>query len=174
MTMAEEEKTEEKTEGKKGSGVVALVLNVLVAGAAVAAGFYTPYLIAGGSNAGNSNDNSQSTQQPAKDLQLEYVEFGEVTSNIDEPNLTRYLRVKISLEVAKDDFLAIQKLVEAKNMILKDWLNSFLASQNMASIRGMAGQNRLRREIKDHFNSTLFLDGVERIRGILFLEFNVQ
>jgi flagellar basal body-associated protein FliL len=44
----------------------------------------------------------------------------------------------------------------------------------MEDLRGAAGQNRLRREIQDHFNTVLFEDGYDRIREVLFEEFNVQ
>ena len=74
----------------------------------------------------------------------------------------------------KEDKDEIVKLIEAKKILLTDWLNGYLASQNMDSLRGMQAQNRLRREIKDQFNSMLFLDGVERIHGVYFNVFNVQ
>lgn len=171
--MAEEENTEQPEEKKSGGGMMSLVLNILVAGSAIAAGFATPYLIASTPEK-DPEEEVAKKEIPLDDDQLDYLEFGEVTSNLDEPNMTRYLRVKISVQINKEDKEEITKLMETKKMVLQDWLNAFLSSQNMDSVRGRAGQNRLRREIKDYFNSVLFLDGLERIHGILFLDFSVQ
>jgi flagellar basal body-associated protein FliL len=44
----------------------------------------------------------------------------------------------------------------------------------MDQIRGAAGQNRIRRQIQDHMNTTLFDDGYDHIHDVLFEEFNVQ
>jgi len=137
-------------------------------------GFATPYLISGGSTAEKENVNDERKDIPVESENLEYHEFGEATANIDEPAMTRYLKVQLSISMMKEDKDEIVKLIEAKKILLTDWLNGYLASQNMDSLRGMQAQNRLRREIKDQFNSMLFLDGVERIHGVYFNVFNVQ
>lgn len=173
MAMAEEEEeTNEEKEEKKKGGILPLIFNFLFIAVAVSAGFFTPVLLS--SCATDETGEKQTKVIPREDIEIEYIEFGKVTANLDEPNLTRYLKVNLSLEVAKEDKTEVAKLVTEKKNLLQDWLNSFLASQSMSSIRGRAGHNRLRREIRDHFNTTLFLDGVERVQGVLFLEFNVQ
>lgn len=168
--MAEETPTENPEPEKKG-GMKSLLVNLIVGAAAVGSGLGTPYLVSSFSAPVDPNAKKEKLEETGVPA---FVEFGEVTVNIDEPRLTRYLRLKISLQVDEADKDEVTKLVELHHMILKDWLNSFLASQQMESIRGATGQNRLRREIQDHFNSALFSDGYERIRGILFEEFNVQ
>lgn len=167
--MADEE---QQAEESKSGGMMPLVLNILVAASAIAAGFATPYLVSGSS--GDSDQQNEKKDIPKDDVELDYIEFGDVTANLDEPNLTRYIKVNLSLQVAKSEKEELSKLIASKKVTLKDWLNGFLASQNMTTIRGRSGHNRLKREIKDHFNSALFLDGVERIRGVLFVDFNVQ
>ena len=92
----------------------------------------------------------------------------------DEPNLTRYLKVNISLGVASRNKTTVAREVENNKPLLQNWLCSHLASQSMSRIKGESGQTRLRREIKDEFNNLLFLDGPEAIQQVLFLEFNVQ
>lgn len=168
----EENNADEKAPPKK--GMMPLILNVLVAGSAVAAGFATPYLVAGGSSTEKDNVKEERKDIPLDPENLEYHEFGDATANIDEPNMTRYVKVMLSISMIKEDKDEIVKLLESKKVLLQDWLIGHLASQNMESLRGQQGQNRLRREIKDQFNSMLFLDGVERIHGIHFTSFNVQ
>ena len=88
--------------------------------------------------------------------------------------MNRYLRIGITLQVQADDEQFVTEQLTMKKAILRSWLISYLADVSMEDIRGAAGQNRLRREIQDHFNSTLFEDGYDRIHDILFEEFNVQ
>jgi flagellar basal body-associated protein FliL len=49
-----------------------------------------------------------------------------------------------------------------------------ISDKDLDEIRGGAGQNRLRREVRDQFNSVLFPDGYDRIFSVLFNEYNVQ
>lgn len=172
--MADEENNADEKEAPKKGGMMPLILNVLVAGSAIAAGFATPYLVAGGSATDKNKVEEARKDIPVDPENLEYHDFGDATANIDEPNMTRYLKVQLTLSMAKEDKDEIVKLLEAKTILLKDWLNGHLASQNMESLRGSQAQNRLRREIKDQFNSMLFLDGVERIHGVYFNVFTVQ
>ena len=51
---------------------------------------------------------------------------------------------------------------------------AYLSDVSVDDVRGTAGQNRLRRDIQDHINTTLFEDGIDRVQDILFEEFTVQ
>ncbi|MCA9228196.1 MAG: flagellar basal body-associated FliL family protein, partial [Planctomycetales bacterium] len=82
--------------------------------------------------------------------------------------------LKVNLQVDKAQADGITKMLEQKKPILKNWLLSYLSDKGMDDIRGRVGQNRLRREIQDHFNTVLFADGYDRIHDVLFDEFNVQ
>ena len=103
-----------------------------------------------------------------------FVPFGETVVNLDEGRLNRYLRVSITMQVDQDQADEITKDVEKHRAILKSWLLSYLSDKGMDEIRGAAGQNRLRREIQDHFNSVLSSDTPDRVHDILFEEFNIQ
>ncbi|WP_197441428.1 flagellar basal body-associated FliL family protein [Thalassoglobus neptunius] len=103
-----------------------------------------------------------------------YVPFGEVTVNLDEGRMNRYLRLKMALQVLQDDRESVEDLVESRSLELKNWLLSHLSDKNLNDIRGKVGQNQLRREIRNQFNSILFPNGRDRINDILFEEFNVQ
>lgn len=111
---------------------------------------------------------AETAQPPA------FVEFGDAVANLDEGKLTRYLRINITLQVEAAEQEKTNELIEKKKAILKSWLLSYLSGKGMDDIRGRAGQNRLRREIQDHFNDVLFEDGKHRIKDVLFEEFNVQ
>ena len=68
----------------------------------------------------------------------------------------------------------MKKQIEAKKIILRNWLLSKISDLDLDDIRGGAGQNRLRREIREQFNAVLCPDGYDEIHDVLFEEFNVQ
>ena len=103
-----------------------------------------------------------------------FVPFDAVVVNLDEGALTRYLRVAVTLQVPKEDEESIKLKMEEKRAVLKNWLLNQISDKSLEEIRGGAGQNRLRREIRDQFNSVLFPDGYDRIHNVLFDEYNVQ
>ena len=103
-----------------------------------------------------------------------FIDFDEVTVNLDEARFSRYLRINFSLQVAKSQQLEVAKRVEAKKSILKNWLQVQVAEKSTDDLRGKFGRNRLRREMLDYFNKVLFSDGIERIQDVLFSEFHVQ
>ncbi len=97
-----------------------------------------------------------------------------IVINLNEGRLTRYLRISFSLQIPKSLELEFPKLLEAKKAQLRNWLLSEISDKDLEEIRGAAGQNRIRREIREHFNSVLFPDGNDQIYDVLFEEFNVQ
>lgn len=97
-----------------------------------------------------------------------------IVVNLDEGRMSRYLRVAITMQIPKAVEEDFKKRVEAKSILLRNWLLSKISDLDLEDIRGAAGQNRLRREIRDHFNSVLCPDGYDQIYDVLFEEFNVQ
>ena len=148
------------------AGLLASAVTGLVAGAL---GFSVPLLFP--SLVGFAN-----TSQEVTAAQPSFVPFGSVVVNLNEGRLNRYLRVSITLEVSGGQEVAdaLSADVAAKKSVLVDWLLSYLGDMSMDSIRGAAGQNRLRREIQDHFNWVLFPEGKGQIDDVLFEEFNIQ
>lgn len=110
----------------------------------------------------------------ALDDNPEFIPFGEVVVNLDDGRLNRYLRLNVTLQVHADHVQEVTDLIEKRRVVLKNWLLSHLSDKDMEQIRGAVGQNRLRREIRDQFNTVLFPDGYDRIHDVLFEEFNVQ
>ena len=106
--------------------------------------------------------------------ELAYVPFGEVIANLDDHRMSRYLRAKFSLAVAKSDAQAVQHVIEEHKTSLKNWLIGYFQNKQVDEVRGTEGFNCVRREIYEQFNQTLFPQADEKIKEILFEEFNVQ
>ncbi len=157
---------------RKGPGLIVWGLLGLLA---MAGGFAAPYLLSMAGSA-DAKEQTQASDNEGEKVggEIAFVPFGEVTVNLDEGRLNRYLRVSITLQIEKSDELSMTEQLERSKAVLRNWLLSHLADKAMDDIRGGTGQNRLRREIRDHFNTTLFPDGYDRIHDVLFEEFNVQ
>lgn len=100
--------------------------------------------------------------------------FGDVIVNLGEERLNRYLRAKILLVVDEEQTKEVTELLAKQKPFLKSWLLSYLSDQTVSDVSRAAGQNRLRREIRDHFNHKLFSDGSEKVLDVLMDEFMVQ
>ncbi len=147
---------------------------------------------AGGGNSGAAANaagaNGTSTKKPKKvkaftlpkeeeTVFLPFADAGKdpgIVVNLDEGRMSRYLRVAITMQIPKAAEEDFKKRVDTKRILLRNWLLSKISDLDLEDIRGAAGQNRLRREIRDHFNSVLCPDGYDQIYDVLFEEFNVQ
>jgi len=174
--MAEEQDTTSTEESpEKTSSGPGMIVWILLGVLSMAGGFAVPFVLPAADSADTTEEESASPSTEESDPEdLAFVPFGEVTVNLDEGRLNRYLRVSISLQIDKADEESIILRLEQRKAMLRNWLLSHLADKAMDDIRGASGQNRLRREIRDHFNTSLFSDGYDRIHDILFEEFNVQ
>jgi flagellar basal body-associated protein FliL len=103
-----------------------------------------------------------------------YIDFGQVVVNLDEGRLSRYLQVKLSLQVASSHYGQTSKAVLASKVPLQDALLKYLADKSLEDIRGSTAQDRMRQEIRDRFNTLLFPDGSAQIEQVLFEQFVVQ
>ena len=169
--MSEEEQTPAEVPKKKGKG--GLIVGLLVALMAGVSGFLLPTLAPQLFNADAAPDNAAMQPRP-EPTEFEFIDFGEVVVNLNLDRFNRYLKVKITLQVAKEEKEEIEKLIEKRMAMLKGWVLGHLADKTMEQIRGAAGQNKLRREIHDQFNALLFTDGYDPIIDVFFQEFNVQ
>jgi flagellar basal body-associated protein FliL len=110
-----------------------------------------------------------------KEHKTSLVPFGEsMAVNLNTSGVSRYLRSKIILVVDEANENLVQKLMEKNKPFLKNWLIAYLSDQGLKDVSGAAGVNRLRREIRDQFNTILFPDGSEKVGDVLFEEFFVQ
>jgi len=176
--MAEQAAGDKSAGGAKsgGGGKVGWIITAVVAGGL---GAGVPYVLPenlkpGSSHAAETEALVDAPPSPAEVSKPAYIDFDEVVVNLDEGRLNRYLKVAISLQVNEKERESITANVTANKAVLQNWLLSYLSDQDMEDIRGAIGQNRLRREIRDQFNTILFPDGYDRIEQVLFQQFVVQ
>jgi len=175
--MAEAAATEDaKATPSKGQGgkIAFLVIGLVAGGAGFAAPYFLPENLRPGAHAAEAETETDEHSKTPAEAQSAYIDFGDAVVNLDEGRLNRYLRLTLTLQVDELQKDEVETKVEAHRAVLKSWLLSYLSDKDMEQIRGAAGQNRLRREIQDHFNSVLFPDGYDRIHEVLFQEFNIQ
>lgn len=169
QTSAEEQDDSEETTKSSGGFVAWLLIFVLAA----AGGFGLPFLLPDSKSDETTTEEATPFELLATDDTIA-VPFGEVTVNLDDGRMNRYLRVKLAVLIAKDEELKVTEAIQAKSAVLKNWLLSHLSDKTLDEIRGKAGLNMLRREIRREFNETLFSDRRDRVYDVLFEEFNVQ
>jgi len=104
-----------------------------------------------------------------------YYDMDPVVANLNEPGVTRYVRVGLTLEINR---LMAEKegkiFLDQKKPIMKHWLTLYLANQTVEGIRGERNLLRMQAQISDTFNQGLFPDSKPRIQRILFKEFAIQ
>ncbi|MEO2014538.1 MAG: flagellar basal body-associated FliL family protein [Fuerstiella sp.] len=174
--MAEEAKPkDEEGEGEgdgagKGSPLPWILVTLLCGGMGMA----IPYFMPTGGGDGAAEEQTEPVFEMLDPEDTAFVPFDAVVVNLDEGQLTRYLQVAVTLQVPKEEEESIKLKIEEKKAVLKNWLINQISDKNREEIRGGAGQDRLRREVRDQFNSVLFPDGYDRIYNVLFDEYNVQ
>ena len=162
-------------EKRPGSVIPWVLVGLLAAGA----GGTVPMLLSGSSEA-VVDEEPPPFELPAREDTV-FVPFADpeikgdqIVVNLNEGNLTRYLRVEIELQIAKEYEVEFTEKLKENRVLLRSWLISKISDKSLEEVRGAAGQNRLRREIQDHFNSVMFPDGYDRIYDVLFFEFAVS
>ena len=104
-----------------------------------------------------------------------YYDFEPVVANLNEPGVTRYIRVALTLQISNQlDQKKGNALLEERKPLLKSWLTIYLAGQSLEDVRGNRNLRRIQSEILDAFNEKLFPDAKPKIENVLFKEFAVQ
>lgn len=170
--MAAEEQTESAPAKKSGS-IMKLIIWFVVVVVSIGGGFATPLIVA---QLGAPADPNAAPETPADDPneEVEYIEFDEIIAALGKSNLTRYLKIKMSLEVPKSKRLEVEAKIEARKPVLRNRILAHLAETAEEDIAGQHGINQLRRKFQGFFNEILFDDGIERVKDVLFNELNVQ
>jgi flagellar basal body-associated protein FliL len=102
-----------------------------------------------------------------------FIPYGDVVVNPNDSE-QRFLRVRFSLVVAASQEKVVNEAMEKQRPYLRNWLITYLSDKPLKELKGAGAENRCRREIQDRFNNLLFPDGSERIREVLWEEFNFQ
>ncbi len=161
-------------EHRKGIAVVPLVAGVCAVVAAAVCATVLALAVTGGASKDVQETAASSDAPKAKDPGV-FVSFGDVIANLAEERLTRYIKVKITLQVSAEQADGIQKVMDGpQKAVFRNWLITYLSDKQLADVKGANAMNTMRREIQDGFNALLAAQGDYKVERVLFEEFNVQ
>jgi flagellar basal body-associated protein FliL len=104
-----------------------------------------------------------------------FFELEPVVVNLNEPGVTRYVRISLTLEVTSGWLQEEAKpILDQKKPLLKHWLTLYLSNQTIEDTRGKTNLVRMQSNISDIFNEGLFPNSQPRILNVLFKEFAIQ
>ncbi len=162
-------------ETKKGAGSTGkLVLWFLVVTLSIGGGFATPMLLA------QLSAPKEPDKKKAEPLTLDpneesvFISFPEVVAMLGKSSFNRYLRLGITLQVAKSQQTEVETKMAAKMAVLRDRILMYISEITEEDIAGKHGNTQLQRQIQTFFNEILFDDGIERVQKVLFTEFQVN
>lgn len=186
----EEPKAENKNEKAAGSsGILSWIIIAVIVVVCAGAGFGLGKLLAGSQKPETADPNkaAHKSAEPAKAENLKaegsapeapkawYFDLDPVVANLDEPGVTRYIRVTLTLEVDQEiDKKKGEEFLKEQKPVLTNWLAIYLAGLGLDDIRGNKNHMRIQSQILDAFNEKLFPGAKPQIKHILFKEFAVQ
>lgn len=104
-----------------------------------------------------------------------YHDTEAVIVNLNEPGVSRYVRMSLTLEMGNGLAEAEGKpFLEQRKPLLKHWLTLFLSNQTIDDIRGEKNLRQIQNKIMDIFNQGLFPDAKPRVVGVYFKEYSIQ
>jgi flagellar basal body-associated protein FliL len=104
-----------------------------------------------------------------------YDKMDPIVANLDEPGVTRYVRVTVMLEMSPQmDPTSGAIFLDEKKVVLQDWMTTYLAGLSLEDVRGSRNLTRIKKEVLDQFNQILFDQGKPFAERVLFKEFAVQ
>jgi flagellar basal body-associated protein FliL len=109
-----------------------------------------------------------------KDAKTAIVPFGDLTVNLSEDRLQRYLRVKVAVLVEADAEKEVTEMVTKKKAAVKSAMIAHLAGKTVKDVSGSSGVTRTQRELLERMEDVLYPDGGSRIKSVLFEEYVVQ
>ncbi|MCE5186603.1 MAG: flagellar basal body-associated FliL family protein [Planctomycetaceae bacterium] len=187
--MAKTEETESKETppkepaAKRSSGLLYWILLAAVIAAGGTGGFALSQLIGGEDpNSGLSPQQAENKKDAENAMlateqgQASWTqELEPVLANLDEPGVTRYVRVTVSLEMSPDmDPVKGKEFLDAKQMVLRDWMTTYFAGLSLEDCRGTRNLSRIKKEVVENFNKILFPNSRSFVQNVLFKEFAVQ
>ena len=124
---------------------------------------------------GEKGHSKEQAKTPSDGTTPWVFELEPVIANLDEPGVTRYVRVTLILEMnpAFDQGKGTAML-EEKKALLRDWLTIYLAGCTLEETRGSKNLVRIKAEIRDAYNDYLFKNSKPMVESILLKEFAVQ
>lgn len=184
-----------KQETEKGAGSaiprdqspVAKILPWLVTAAAVAVFAGAGFLVgrtfgtrgqaqtASAGEPGSSQTATNKFDPKANEDQSWFYDLDPVVANLNEPGVTRYVRVSLTLEITttwlQDE---ARSFLDQKKPLMKHWLTLYLANLTIDEARGEKNLLRIQSHICDVLNHGLFPNATGQIKDVLLREFAIQ
>ena len=142
-----------------------LLLIVACVGA-VATGAAVPFVVDVSALTGKkaaTEEHDPATKKPKKvkpgEEHLAIVPVGDVAVNLAEDRMTRYLRVKVAIQVDEKAEKTAATLVEKRKVALKSWMISHIAGKSLKDVSGTVAVNRMQREILERFDDIIYPNG---------------
>jgi flagellar FliL protein len=104
-----------------------------------------------------------------------YYDLDAVIANLNEPGVTRYVRVALTVEVGNGLAEEPGKVfLDRKKPLMKHWLTLYLSNQTVDGIRGERNLRLVQSQIAEALNQGLFPDSKPKIVRVLFKELSIQ
>jgi flagellar basal body-associated protein FliL len=104
-----------------------------------------------------------------------FYDIEPIVANLNEPGVTRYVRVALTLEVGNGmEAAAGKEFLDQKKPLLKHWLTLYLSNQTLEGIRGEKNLRHVQTQMTDALNQGLFPNDKPQIVDVLFKELSVQ
>ena len=181
----EDSKAEKSDEKSSRGGFLQWIIVAVVVVLFVGAGFVLARLVTGSGTTGTAGSSEQDQSVQVEDLTVAgsatdsqktwYYHLEPVVANLDVPEVTRYVRASLTLEISSEvDEKKCTAFIGGRIPILTSWLTIYLSSLSLEDIRGDKNLRRIQSQVLDTFNEKLFPDSKPQIKHILFKEFAVQ
>lgn len=188
----EQKDSEEKSDDKKSSksGILLWIILAVVIALCAGAGFGLGRLFAGsakgkpaaasqpGTTGSNQTEDVKSNMPDltGKDSQKTwYYDLEPVVANLDEPGVTRYIRVALTLQINSEvDQKKGIAFLDGKKLLLANRITIYLAGLSIKDIRGDRNLKRIQSQICDVFNEELFPNAKPQVKDVLFREIAIQ
>ncbi len=172
-----DEKAEEKKEEKKSSGGLLPIINLVLLLLVLAVGGFIAWkIVSAESTAPATQEESESTEviemPVAEDIDPlavpVFVDIADVTINLADTDVSRFLRAKIKLELHSEES---QLRIEQYKIKIDDMIITLLSSKTFAEIRTPQGKYDLKEDIVYRINR---LVGGKPVKNMYFTDFVSQ
>ena len=181
----EDSKAEKSDEKSSRGGFLRWIIIAAVVVLFGGAGFVLARLLTGSGAAETAGSSEQDQSVQVEDLMAAglaadsektwYYHLEPVVANLDVPDVARYIRVSLTLEISSEvDEKKGVAFIDERKPVLTSWLTIYLASLGLEDIRGDRNLKRIQSHVLDTFNEKLFPDSKPQIKHVLFKEFAVQ
>jgi flagellar basal body-associated protein FliL len=124
---------------------------------------------------GGGSEKSEGPEAPEPGKSWMYDKLDAMVANLNEPGVTRFVRVTVILEISgQADYAETMDLLNEKKIEMQDWMATYLAGLSLEDVRGSRNLTRIKQEVLNEFNQILFNDGKSFVDRVLFKEFAVQ